>query len=66
MAANRQQGNYLATFLIAFVALTAGLVELAGHSLLVGVILTLAGLGIFAQSLLGFRRIKSMEHSKEQ
>jgi hypothetical protein len=65
MAANRQQGNYLALFLSAFVLLTAGLVELWAHSPALGVVLTLLGLAGFVVSLVGFRRIKALEYSKD-
>lgn len=65
MAANRQQGNYLAIFFTAFVVLTAGLVELWDHGMVVGMILTLVGLALFVYSLAGFRRIKSLEYIKE-
>jgi hypothetical protein len=65
MAANRQQGNYLALFLSAFVILTAGLVEVWEHKPVLGVALTLVGIVGFVVSLLGFRRIKGLEFSKD-
>ena len=65
MAANSKQGKYLTAFLAGFVALPAGLILLADHSALSGVILTLAGIGLLAQSFIGFRRIKGLEFTKE-
>lgn len=63
MAANREQGNYLAIFLTAFVVLTVGLVELWESHAALGVVLTLVGIALFVVSLVGFRRIKRMEYS---
>ena len=60
MAANRQQGSYLAAFLVGFTAFPAGLVTLSSNSVLGGVI-ALGGLGALTYSLLGFYRIKPME-----
>ncbi len=61
MAANRQQGGYLAVFIVAFVALPAGLIALANHRPIIGVILTLAGLALLIHSCAGFYRIKRLE-----
>ncbi|HTV56078.1 MAG TPA: hypothetical protein VMI06_14340 [Terriglobia bacterium] len=65
MAANRQQGNYLALFLSAFVVLTIGLVELWASHPALGAVLTVIGLAGFIVSLVGFRRIKHLEYSKD-
>lgn len=58
MAANREQGSYVLTFLIGFTALTAGLVALAEHDPIIGVILILSSMALLIQSFAGFRRIK--------
>ena len=60
MAANRQQGCYLATFLIALTILPAGLIVWSSRPILGG-ILTLAGLALLIYSLAGFHRIKPLE-----
>lgn len=65
MAANRQQGNYLTLFLLAFVVLTIGLVELWAHRPALGVILTIIGIAGFVVSLIGFRKIKELEYMKD-
>ena len=56
VAANRQQGGYLAVFIVAFTALPAGLIAWSSHPI-IGVILTLAGLALMIHSLVGFYRI---------
>jgi hypothetical protein len=61
MAANRQQGRYLALFLAAFTGVVAGLVLWAGDHAGIGVVVTLLSLLLLAYSLLGFRRIKPLE-----
>ena len=65
MAANRQQGGYLAVFVLAFIALPAGLIALANHRPIIGVILTLAGLALLIHSFSGFYRIKRLEFMNE-
>jgi hypothetical protein len=61
MAANRQQGRYLITFLTAFTGFVAGLVLWAGDHAGLGVILTLASILLLGYSLFGFRKIKPLE-----
>jgi hypothetical protein len=63
MAANRQQGSYLAIFLVAFTALPAGLIAWSDHPI-IGGILVLAGLALLVQSLVGFFRIKRLEFTE--
>ncbi len=65
MAANRQQGSYLALFITGFTVLPAGLVALASSRLVIGGFVTVAGLALLAYSLVGLRRIKALEFSKE-
>lgn len=60
MAANRQQGKYLAVFLAGFVAFPAGLLTLSSSAGLGG-ILAVGGLGLLIYSLAGFYRIKPLE-----
>ena len=60
MAANRQQGGYLAAFIVGFVALPAGIITFSSSTALGG-LLTLGGLGILVYSLAGFHRIKPLE-----
>jgi hypothetical protein len=55
MAANRQQGTYLATTLIGFTAFPAGVV--AGGGL--GTLVAIVGVALLAFSAFGFYRIKS-------
>jgi hypothetical protein len=57
MAANSQQGTYLATTLTGFTALAAGLAAQGG----VGIVVALAGLLLLIISAAGFYRIKSLE-----
>lgn len=65
MAANRQQGSYLAVFCVAFAVLPAGLIALANQRPIIGVLLTLSGLALLVHSLVGFYRIKSLEFPRE-
>ncbi len=65
MAANRQQGSYLVLFILGLVAMPAGLVAWTGEHPGIGVVLTLAGLGLLIQSLVGFRRIKRLEFNNQ-
>jgi hypothetical protein len=55
MAANRQQGTYLATTLVGFTAFPAGVV--AGGGL--GTLVAIGGVALLAFSAFGFYRIKS-------
>ncbi|HXJ96670.1 MAG TPA: hypothetical protein VMT20_27845 [Terriglobia bacterium] len=64
MAANRQQGTYLTAFIVAFVAVTAGLISLAYHRAFLGAVLTIGALLVLVYSLLGLRRIKPLEFTK--
>jgi len=64
VAANRQQGGYLAVFIVAFTALPAGLIAWSSNPI-IAVILTLAGLALMIHSLVGFYRIKRLEFSSE-
>jgi hypothetical protein len=64
MAANRQQGTYLAVFILGFTFLPAGLVAWSIHPI-IAVILTLAGLSLLIHSLVGFYRIKHLEFTRE-
>ncbi|HUX10580.1 MAG TPA: hypothetical protein VMW51_08045 [Terriglobia bacterium] len=61
MAANRQQGRYLTTFLTAFTSFVAGLVLWAGDHAGIGVVVTLVSIVLLAYSLVGFRKIKPLE-----
>jgi len=61
MAANRQQGRYLSTFLTAFTGFVAGLVLWTGDHTAIGVIVTLVSLVLLAYALAGFRRIRRLE-----
>lgn len=61
MAANRQQGGYLALFLASFTGLVAGLVLWTNDHAGIGVGLTLLSLVLLAYSLFGFRKIKPLE-----
>jgi hypothetical protein len=56
MGANSKQGWYLLVFLVGFTFLVAGLAYL-------GAIFTLAGLACLVASLVGFYRIKPLEHA---
>lgn len=64
MAANRQQGSYLAEFILGFTGLPAGLV-LLGSSHSIGVVIAIAGLGLLVHSAIGFYRIKKLEFSND-
>ena len=64
MAANRQQGSYLAVFLAGFVAFPAGIISLSS-SAIVGGLLAVGGLALMIYSLAGFHRIKPLEFSKD-
>jgi Flp pilus assembly protein TadB len=64
VAANRQQGTYLAVFLCGFTFFAAGLVAWSAHPI-IGVVLTLAGLALLIHSLVGFHRIKRLEFTGE-
>jgi hypothetical protein len=65
MAANRQQGTYLAGFIVAFTAVPAGLIGLVYGQPLVGTLVTLVGVALLAYSLWGFRRVRALEFTKE-
>ena len=54
MAANRQQGTYLATTLVGFTAFPAGIAVGGGKGMLTAVI----GLALLVLSAVGFYRIK--------
>jgi len=56
MAANSQQGTYLATMLTGFTALTAGLVAEGA----IGILAALVGLLLLIVSAAGFYRIKDL------
>lgn len=60
MAAIPLQGTYLGTTLTGFTASPAGLVVYSSHSAL-GVVLTIAGVGLLLYSAVGFYRIKKLE-----
>jgi len=64
MAANRQQGSYLAEFLAGFTALPAGVVLISTGSSGIGVVTTIAGLALLLHSCFGFYRIKKLEYSR--
>ena len=51
----------MAVFVVAFIALPAGLIALANHRPIIGVVLTLAGLALLIHSCAGFYRIKRLE-----
>ena len=57
MAANSQQGKYLATTLTGFTAFAAGLVAQGG----VGIVVALGGLLLLLISAAGFYKIKGLE-----
>ncbi len=59
MAANRQQGTYLATTLVGFTAFPAGL-AMGGAK---GILTAIVGLALLAFSAVGFYRIKSATSS---
>ena len=63
VAANSKQGSYLAIFLFGFTAFPAGLVVWSSSSGL-GLVLTLGGLALVLFSLVGFVRIKPLEHTE--
>ncbi|MGH9453616.1 MAG: hypothetical protein ACRD2O_06555 [Terriglobia bacterium] len=65
MAAIRQQGTYLSTFIAAFTAIPAGLIGLVYHRTLVGAVVTIGGILLLGYSLIGFRRIKPLELKNE-
>ena len=65
VAANRQQGGYLAEFITAFTAAPAGLIAWTNHRTALGVVLSLAGLALMIHSLVGFYRIKRLEFDHE-
>lgn len=65
VAANRQQGGYLAVFVIAFTALPAGLIALANRRPIIGVLLALAGMALLIHSLTGFYRVKRLEFTRQ-
>jgi 4-amino-4-deoxy-L-arabinose transferase-like glycosyltransferase len=56
MAANTQQGTYLATTLTGFTALTGGLVAKGS----IGILVALVGLVLLIASAAGFRKIKDL------
>ena len=56
MGANSKQGWYLLLFLLGFTFLPAGLLAL-------GPLFTIVGLGCLAASVIGFIRIKPLEHA---
>ena len=64
MAANRQQGTYLAELVAGCTVLPAGFVAWGSHPAL-GVVLLVAGLGMLIHSLVGFHRIKRLEFEPE-
>jgi hypothetical protein len=56
MAANTQQGTYLATALTGFTAYVAGRVVQGG----IGLLVALAGLALVIVSVAGFRKIRDL------
>lgn len=64
MAANRQQGSYLALLILGFTLFAAGLVTWTSEHPVTGIVLALAGLGSMVQALVGFYRIKRLEFSE--
>ena len=54
MAANRQQGSYLATALVGFTTFPAGMVAGGGK----GILTVVVGLALLVLSAVGFYRIK--------
>jgi hypothetical protein len=62
VAANQQQGSFLAIFLISFTVFPAGFVAWSGHPV-IGGLLVLASLALMIYSLTGFYRIKRLESS---
>ena len=65
VAANRQQGGYLAEFIASFTLVPAGLITLSSVSPILGVLLTIAGLALGVHSCVGFHRIKRLEFINE-
>lgn len=65
MAANRQQGSYLGVFIAAFTAIPVGLISLASHWMVLGAVVTIGALLLLVYSLLGLRRIKAVEFTKQ-
>jgi hypothetical protein len=65
MAANRQQGEYLAGFIAGFTGLPAGLIGLAYGRPVIGGLVTVVGLALLVYSLVGLRRIKTLEFTGE-
>ncbi len=65
MAANRQQGGYLAEFIVAFTAFPAGMVLFTSSHRGIGLLLAIAGLGLLVHSAVGFYRIKKLEFLEE-
>ncbi len=57
MAANAQQGTYLAATLAGFTATTAGLVVKGG----IGIVVAIVGLLLLIVSAAGFNKIKGLE-----
>jgi hypothetical protein len=67
MAANREQGSYLAEFILGFTSFPAGLVVLFSYSQhAIGSLVTIAGLGLLVHSAMGFLRIKTVEFSNRR
>ncbi len=64
MAANRQQGKYLAALMAACTCLPAGLVAWDDHPAIAAAA-ALAGAGLFVYSLMGFSRIKGLEFGRD-
>jgi hypothetical protein len=64
MAANRQQGGYLAAFLVASTAIPAGALTLSSSTVLGGIVL-LGGIGLMVFSLFVFMKIKPLEFLDE-
>ena len=56
MAANSQQGKYLATTLTGFTAFTAGFYKGGG----IGIVVAIVGLGLLILSAAGFYKIKNV------
>ncbi len=63
MAANRQQGGYVAEFIVAFTVFPLGLVLLISAGRALGALLALVGLGLLVHAGAGFYRIKKLEFS---
>jgi hypothetical protein len=64
MAANRQQASSVASFLLGFTLVPAGLFERPSHPGL-GIFLGLIGLGLVIQGLAAARRIKRLEFTNQ-